>query len=71
MTKASDLISWQFTTDTGAFVVRWGKSGPWFYKQLLPGGVVDDDRHPPKEIDEKYYRFAATNFPRPKGIKPG
>lgn len=52
------IIDWRFSVGSELGVVRYGKAGPYFYKQFMPGGIQLPDRHPVKRIDERTYLLA-------------
>jgi len=49
-------IKWEVTGVHQGFMVRFGKKGKEFYKQHLPGGIVDEHRYPPKRMSERAYQ---------------
>lgn len=58
----SQLITWEFQIAEQGKTARYGRQGPAFYRQFLPGGIVADQLYPPKLIDERLYTVARAAF---------
>jgi hypothetical protein len=64
VTSPSNQVSWSFTLSTQGFITRFGVKGPFFYKQLLPGGKPYPSLYPERQISEYQYSLAEREFQR-------
>lgn len=57
-------IQWEFSLDSSAGRVRYGKVNWFYFKQFLPGGIEDPVNHPPKRVLFKMYDLASRQAGR-------
>jgi hypothetical protein len=67
--EQSKRITWSFQVMVQGMVVRYGRLGDLFYKQVLPGGVEIPGRYPPRPIEVKLFDIAQRQYNDSLNIK--